>query len=1077
MATTSNTFEEVLRLVIEAGGNDDVQLLLKQLDQLQAVSAGGSKAAIDLAEKLKNLATTAAQIQSYTKLKGEIAETATAIARESEKLVALKKDIDEAEKPSATLTRAYEKSQKALDALILAQNRQSVELQKTAGALTKAGVDTTHLAQASAKLQGEIGGVNKQLETATAATAKSSAGMTKLEGATTRAGEGLKNLALKFGAVAIAAEAAHKTLDFGEDFISEAVHHAEDLEQAIASAGAVTGATAEQMRHLKDAAEEASRKTKFNAQEAAQGLVELGRAGLSATDSIKALPAALNLAQAAGTDVATAAQLVVQSLAEFHLRADQAAHVTDLLAKGAKSGGLGLQGLSEELAKTAPLAHQLGLDADQTVAVLAALAKEGLRGRIAAGGLRDAFTELADPTSKFSSALLTLGIHTRDFNQVIVELGKRGHEGQRAIEALSANARVAITALVADGGAKIRELQGDLHNVAGSAAETAKAMDDTLGGAFNALGKSYEQLQEQLFEPILAPLKNDIRELAEALHKFASSPDFAEIRDAIKEMFTEGEKAARELIHNIDFHKLAENIKSFVGDAKGYITDFRENLSGIITAVRAVYEAFRFAFHAIEGALAGIATAVAAVVSAVAKVSEKVYELQSIGSLGLADKLGLGGKQAADQMRDLSGAAEELAKTLGTKTVDAVDAADTDFTNLTNTVSGAADATTQATTQTAKATGELGDSFEAITGKSSEAAQGLDNVATAADKAAASQDKAARASKEVEADLAKLGITTETSQKALEANAAATEAAFHTVVEQFRAGRLAIEDVRRAYAAYAQAQRESVAQSDHWKQVQVEAQLAVQAQTAGVTESLHRMGDVGEEAGHRVARGAAEAAASFERTSAAAHDAAKAGEDLSVSMKESSYALGNVSQAAADAYRSANKYVEFQDVWREQINRTTQEWRRQKKALDDVSDALDRQLQKSDPLAEKIKALRAQYGYVPDAQLRAVAEKQQRVEDEAKRAAEERARAQREALARVNAQTVAPSAPSAAAGDGSHPLVNPNLGNASGSGAENVHVFRFELPQVGTLSQEQKHRLFEEMLTELKRELERMLRR
>lgn len=1078
-----NTFEEVLRLVIEAGGKDDVELLLKQLDALQTVSAGGSKATLELAEKLKSLAATAGQIQAYTKLKGEITETAAAIAKESEKLVKLKSDIDAAEKPSAALTRTYEKSQSALDKLLAAQNRQSVALQNTERQLVKAGVDTSKLGESYQKLQHEMDGTQKNLKAVAEGagkvateTNKAGGSVDKLKNSSTGAAEALKSIALRFSAVAIAAEIAHKTLQGGEAFFDSAIESSAGLESALVEVGAVTGATTEQMKALKAAAEDAAHTTKFSALEAAKGLTELGRAGFNADEAVKALPATLHLAQAAGIEVADAATLVVQTLTEFKRGAGDAAHVADLLAKGAKSGGLGLQGLAEELAKTAPFAHQLNLDATDTVAILAALAKEGLRGRIAAGGLRDAFTELADPTSKFSTQLLELGIHSRDFNQVIVELSKRGAEGRRAIESLSTNGRVAITALVADGGAKIRELQGDLKGAAGTAEETAKAMDDSLAGGFNAIGKSYEELKVALLEPVLGPLKDELRELATEMDKVAKSPDFAEIRKALGELFVEGIKGVNEFIHSIDLHKLAENIKSFVGDAKTTITDFRNNLGEIITTVKAVYEAFKFAFHVIEAGILLLVDAVVHLVAAFADVEAKLVHLANWDPTGLRHKLGTVSDEAVRTADNIAGAAHAASDSLDKRLGQAISDASDNFSDLSKTVSDGSEGASKSLGAVAQATTATADALETTATAGTDAATGLDATTAAAEKTTDAQDKAAQAAKDLDAQLKLLGVTTQ-AELVRHANEAAN--AYHAVVEQFHAGKLAIEDVRRAYVAYAQAQRESVAVSDHWKQAEVESQLAVQAQVDGVTESLHHMGIAGEEAGHQIVHGAGEATVALKHTAAAAKEAANSGDDLSASMKDSSFSLGRVSDALAEAYRYTNRYVGNQYEWRTAINGITQEWRRQSKAIQDVNDALDAQLAKEDPLASRVSALKAQYKYVDDATLRALAEKQQRVADEAKRTQDDAARAEADRskgyLAEV-ARDRAGAGSGAAAGDGSHPLTNPNLG--SGDHVTLHHVIDLNVPKDLThLSAEQRRHLVDSLLAELRRDLETMLKR
>src|SRR6185437_3993516 len=95
------SFQEVLRLFIETGGKGDVESLAKGLEQLQAVSAGASKEAPALVEKLKSMAATAGQIQAYTRLKAAIFETNAELAKERGNVERLRFEMNTAEKPTA----------------------------------------------------------------------------------------------------------------------------------------------------------------------------------------------------------------------------------------------------------------------------------------------------------------------------------------------------------------------------------------------------------------------------------------------------------------------------------------------------------------------------------------------------------------------------------------------------------------------------------------------------------------------------------------------------------------------------------------------------------------------------------------------------------------------------------------------------------------------------------------------------------------------------------------------------------------------------------------------------------------
>jgi len=103
------------------------------------------------------------------------------------------------------------------------------------------------------------------------------------------------------------------------------------LESAIVRVGAVSGATASEMRAIEAAANALGSSTVFSAKEAAEGMQFLAMAGLDANKTIGAMPAVLQLAQAAAVDLGTSADVVTNIMAGFGKKADELAKVNDAL--------------------------------------------------------------------------------------------------------------------------------------------------------------------------------------------------------------------------------------------------------------------------------------------------------------------------------------------------------------------------------------------------------------------------------------------------------------------------------------------------------------------------------------------------------------------------------------------------------------------------------------------------------------------------------------------------------------------------------------------------------------------------
>ena len=267
---------------------------------------------------------------------------------------------------------------------------------------------------------------------------------------------------------------------FGISAFVGAVKGAADLEAKLSEVKAVSGATAEEMKLLRKAAEDAGAATKFTATEGADALGNLTRAGLSARDAIAALPAVLQLAQAGGIGLAEASEYITKTVMGMGLAFTDAGRVADVLAAGANASNTSVTGLAQALSYAAPVAKSLGLDLEFTVAVIGKFADAGIDASRAGTALNAILSQFKDPASRFRQELAATGIITGNFEQALRQLAKAGPEGQRAILAVGTEAGPALTALLNQGIGALDALKGKLDEARGSAAATAATMEENL---------------------------------------------------------------------------------------------------------------------------------------------------------------------------------------------------------------------------------------------------------------------------------------------------------------------------------------------------------------------------------------------------------------------------------------------------------------------------------------------------------------------------------------------------------------------------------------------------------------------
>lgn len=162
-----------------------------------------------------------------------------------------------------------------------------------------------------------------------------------------------------------------------------------DFEQTMTQSTAIMGDLSEDMRkQMETAAREIGKTTKFGATEAAEAFEFLALAGLSAEQSIAALPQVAAFAQAGNFDLARATDLATDAQAALGMSSKNAqqnltnlTRVTDVLTRAATLANANTEQFSESLTEKAGTAlRNLKKDVEEGAAVLAVFADQGVKG-------------------------------------------------------------------------------------------------------------------------------------------------------------------------------------------------------------------------------------------------------------------------------------------------------------------------------------------------------------------------------------------------------------------------------------------------------------------------------------------------------------------------------------------------------------------------------------------------------------------------------------------------------------------------------------------------------------------------
>ena len=379
----------------------------------------------------------------------------------------------------------------------------------------------------SAKITGDSSGYQKAINEADKSTEQfqkntSSLGSKLAGGLKTGLSVSAKAIASVSGALGTASVAAIKV---GSDF-----------EAQMSRVQAISGATGAELENLRNQAIQLGADTSFSASEAAQGMENLAAAGFTTSEIMDAMPGLLDLAAAAGEDLAASSDIAASTLRGFGLAASDAGHVADVLAENANRTNSSVAETGEAMKYIAPLARAAGISMEETAAAIGIMANAGIQGSQAGTTLRGALSRLSKPTDDMVGVMEQLGISFYDSEGKMKSLSDQVGMLRTAMQGMTDEQKnnVLVTlygqeslsgmlALINEGEGSLTQLTESFRECDGAAQQAATTMQDNLQGAIEQMKGSLETLGIVLYDSVSEPLKNLAQQATDAINQLTTA--------------------------------------------------------------------------------------------------------------------------------------------------------------------------------------------------------------------------------------------------------------------------------------------------------------------------------------------------------------------------------------------------------------------------------------------------------------------------------------------------------------------------------------------------------------------------
>ena len=291
-------------------------------------------------------------------------------------------------------------------------------------------------------------------------------------------------------------------------------------------AKAVTKATRAEFESMTQVAAKLGRETSFTVRQVADGMVALGRMGFSPKEVEDAIAPTLDLARATGTELGEAADIAANSMRIFGIEAERMSDVADVLTATANGSAQTLTDLFEALKMAGPQAKAAGENITDTSAAIGILANVGVKGSLAGTALRKSYSQFAK--TKVQDKLKGIGIATVDASGNLRKMADIMADIGMAMSSMPSAEKISFAEEIFDIrgslaglslGDNVKGLQAfieKLQDIRGTARNTAKEMDDGLGGSFRMLLSAVEGAMNAIAKALEGTLKPFVDRATEA---------------------------------------------------------------------------------------------------------------------------------------------------------------------------------------------------------------------------------------------------------------------------------------------------------------------------------------------------------------------------------------------------------------------------------------------------------------------------------------------------------------------------------------------------------------------------------
>lgn len=507
MAQKQYSFDFVLNAVLNGGFSSTFSKAQQEFVRLGA--------------EIKNLQAIQRDIAAYQKQAAAVQNTSGKLENLRRQYELVNRQISETNGSTAALEREKLKLEQRITNTEAALEKQREKLSGTKERLDAAGVSTDNLAAKDAELTEKIKELTEEQKKAA-------------EGAGEFGNAGVEALEAVGGAIAAAGIA--EGVKAIADAYKECVNVSAEFGQAMSNVEAIADATGAEMNALTAEAKELGATTKFTAKESADAMGYMAMAGWDASEMLSGMNGVINLAAAAGEDLAQVSDIVTDNLSAFGLQASDTAHFADVLAAAAANSNTNISIMGETFKNSSSVAGALGYSIEDVAVMVGLMANNAVKGSRAGTALRNIFNGLLGGVTLTAQAFGELDYSAVNYDGSMKGLMETTQDLRKYFDQMTESEKVmnaqniagmrgynGLLAILNATDEDFQNLYASVNDCTGAAERMAKVKLDNLNGDITIMNSAMEALQNTVgeqFNPELRELTQLGTELLNGVNQF-----------------------------------------------------------------------------------------------------------------------------------------------------------------------------------------------------------------------------------------------------------------------------------------------------------------------------------------------------------------------------------------------------------------------------------------------------------------------------------------------------------------------------------------------------------------------------